>query len=344
MRAAQRRERRVMMRFGVLALGVWLGVVVPPECRAQESSRDLMALRLGFNANSARNMAEIPNIVAQRKGFFAREGLSVTMVPLMGTTHMVAALDSGDVDATGTASPYMIEAALRGSDAVAVIGGVANTIYSLIAKPEIRTIGELNGKLVAISAPPDTITLSTRMLLAKGGLKDNDYRTKEIIGSSQRSECLASGACDAVPLGQPEDIVFMRKGFRKLGDSLEVIPNLQFNVIAARRSWAAAHKAVVVALARAFGDTFRYLRDPAARDDVVKTIVDTTGTNEEVARTVLALYFEPDRGVMPKQAEINMAGLAEVIGLLGSAGEIRQPVPEPQRFVDLRYLQAAGLQ
>ncbi len=333
-----------MMRLGALLLTAGLGVVAPLTCGAQESGHAAMALRLGFNANSARNMAEIPNIVAQRKGFFAREGLSVTMVPLMGTTHMVAALDSGDVDATGTASPYMIEAALKGSDAVAVIGGVANTIYSLIAKPEIHAIAELNGKLVAVSAPPDTITLSTRMLLVKGGLKDGDYRTKEIIGSGQRAECLASGTCDAVPLGQPEDIVFTRKGFRKLGDFLEVLPNLQFNVIAVRRSWAAAHKTVVVALARAFGDTFRYLRDPAERADVVKTVVETTGASEEVARAVLALYYEPDRGVMPKQAEINMAGLAKVIALLGAAGEIGTPLPEPQRFVDLQYLQAAGLQ
>jgi ABC-type nitrate/sulfonate/bicarbonate transport system substrate-binding protein len=344
METAQRRSGRVIMRLSMLMLGVGLSVIMPLTCGSQERGQPAIALRLGFNANSARNMAEIPNIVAQRKGFFAREGLSVTMVPLMGTTHMVAALDSGDVDATGTATPYMIEAALKGSDAVAVIGGVANTIYSLIAKPDIHAIAELNGKLVAISAPPDTITLSTRMLLAKGGLKDGDYRTKEIIGSGQRAECLAGGTCDAVPLGQPEDIVFMRKGFGKLGDSLEVLPNLQFNVIAARRSWAAAHKAVVVALARAFGDAFRYLRDPAARDDVVKTIAEATGASEEVARAVLALYFEPDRGVMPKQAEINMAGLATVIALLGAAGEIGQPLPEPQRFVDLQYLQAAGLQ
>jgi len=344
MLAVQRRSGRAMMRVGALMLIVGFGIVVPLTCGAQESGHAAMALRLGFNANSARNMAEVPNIVAQRKGFFAREGVSVTMVPLMGTTHMVAALDSGDVDATGTASPYLIEAALKGSDAVAVIGGVANTIYSLIAKPEIHAIADLKGKLVAISAPPDTITLSTRMLLAKGGLREGDYHTKEIIGSAQRAECLARGTCDAVPLGQPEDIVFMRKGFRKLGDSLEVLANLQFNVIAVRRSWAAAHKDIMVALARAFGDTFRYLRDPAERDDVVKVIVETTGASEEVARAVLALYFEPDRGVVPKQAEINIAGLAQVITLLGAAGEISQPLPEPQRFVDLQYLQAAGLQ
>lgn len=344
MDAGKRSKRRLMMRRSAMTLAAALGLALASACDAEESGHAPVALRLGFNANSARNMAEIPNVVAQRKGFFAREGLAVTMLPLMGTTHMVAALDNGDVDATGTASPYMIQAVLKGSDAAAVIGGVANTIYSLIAKPEIGEIAELRGRVIALSAPPDTITLSTRMLLAKGGLKGGDYRTKEIIGSTQRADCLAVGTCDAVPLGQPDDIVFEQKGFRKLGDSLAVVPTLQFNVIAVRRSWAASHKAVVVALARAFGDAFRYLRDPANRDDVMKTVAEITGASEQVVRAVLALYYEPDRGVMPKQGEINMAGMAKVIALLGAAGEIRGPLPAPERFVDLQYLKAAGLQ
>lgn len=336
---------RVAMRTGAaVVLLIWFGAAVPAVGAAQERTPPPVSVRLGFNANSARNMAEIPNVIAQRKGFFAREGLAVTMVPLMGTTHMVAALDKGDVDATGTALPYMIQAVLKGSDAAAVVGGVANTIYSLIAKADLHTIADLKGKVVALSAPPDTITLSTRMLLAKGGLKEGDYRTKQIIGSTQRGGCLASGACDAVPLGQPDDIVFQEKGFRKLGNSLEVMPNLQFNVIAVRRSWAAAHKDTVVALARAYGATFRYLRDPANRADVTRAVVELTGTNEKVARAVLALYYEPDRGVMPKQAEINMAGVAKVLAILSDAGQIGKPVPAVDRFVDLQYLQAAQLQ
>jgi len=195
-----------------------------------------------------------------------------------------------------------------------------------------------------MSAPPDTITLSARLLLAKAGLRDDDYRTTEIIGSTQRAECLSNGDCDAVPLGQPDDIVLARNGFHKLGDSLEVIPRLQFNVIATRRSWAAAHKDAVIALARAFGATFRYLRDPDNRDAVAKLIVETTGASEDVARAVLELYYQPDRGVMPKQGEIDMAGLAAVIALLGASGEIATPLPQPARFVDLQYLRAAGLQ
>jgi ABC-type nitrate/sulfonate/bicarbonate transport system substrate-binding protein len=323
----------------------WLGPIVALCCAtATASAQQPIALRLGFNANSARNIGEVPNAVAARQGFFAREGLAVTMVPLAGTTRMVAALDKGEVDATGTATPYMIEAALKGSDAVAVIGGVANPMYSLIAKPGIKSVADLKGKLVALSAPPDTITLSTKMLLAKGGLHDGDYRFKEIIGSSQRAACLASGECDAVPLSQPEDVVLGRKGFEKLGESLEVVPNLQFNVIAARRSWAAAHEEAMVALARAFGATFRLLRDPAHRDEVVQAIVETTGADAAAARAILALYYEPDRGVMPKQGEINMSGMTAVIALLGAAGRVPPPLPPAERFVDLRYLHKAGLQ
>jgi len=320
-----------------------LGTMIA-ACCSTASAQQPIALRLGFNANSARNIGEVPNAVAARYGFFGREGLAVTMVPLKGTTHMVAALDAGEVDATGTATPYMIEAALQGSDAVAVIGGVANPMYSLIARPGIKSVADLKGKLVALSAPPDTITLSTKMLLAKGGLHDGDYRFKEIIGSAQRAACLVSGDCDAVPLSQPEDVVLARQGFLKLGDSLEVVPNLQFNVIAARRAWAAAHQAAMVALARAFGATFRFLRDPAHRDEAVAAIVDTTGADAAAARAILALYYEPDRGVMPRQGEISMSGMAAVIALLGSAGRIQPPLPGAERFVDLRYLHEAGLQ
>jgi len=342
MQRERRASRCTAKQGGGAMLLALIGIALASGADAQE--RAPVTLRLGFNANSARNMAEIPNVIAQRKGFFAHEGLAVTMVPLMGTTHMVSALNKGEVDATGTALPYMIQAVMKGSDAAAMIGGVANTIYSLIAKPDIHTFAGLKGKLVALSAPPDTITLSTRMLLAKGGLKDGDYRTREIIGSTQRAACLAGGGCDAVPLGQPDDIVFQAKGYRKLGDSLEVMPNLQFNVIALRRSWASSHNAVVVALARAFGATFRYLRDPAIRADVAKTVVEITGADEKVARAVLALYYEPDRGVMPKQGEINMAGVDKVIALLADAGQIAKPPPAADRFVDLEYLKAAGLQ
>ena len=47
---------------------------------------------------------------------------------------------------------------------------------------------------------------------------------------------------------------------------------------------------------------------------------------------------------MPKRAEIDLAGLARVIAFMGEGGALKPPLPAPERFVDLQYLRAAGVQ
>lgn len=301
-------------------------------------------LRYGQIAGSVKSVSSLALYTAQRKGFLARHNIALEVIRLPGVHHMIEGLDKNAVDVSHTATPYLIEGALKGSDAVAIVGGPANTIFSLIAKPAIKSFGELKGKMVAMSLPVDTISIASRLLLAKHGLKDGDYRTTELIGTQTRAKCLAAGDCDAVPLGQPDDIVFAAKGYTKLGDSLEVIPVLQFNVIAARRDWAARNKDIAVRFARAFGDAYRFMRDPAHRGEVAGILSDTTGAPPDVARRMLAFYYEPDRGVMPRQAEISLPGMAKVVELLGITGALRTPLPAAERFVDLRYLQAAALQ
>jgi len=308
------------------------------------AAQDKVKLRYGQIANSARSVSSLPLTVAQRKGYLARENIDLEVVGLRGVQYQVEELDKGTVDVSHTATPYLIQLVLKGSPAVAIVGGPANTIFSLIAKPQIRTYDDLKGRLVGMSLPVDTISIASRLLLEKHGLKEPAFSTKELVGTPIRAKCLSEGECDAVPLGQPDDIVFAQKGFTKLGDSLEVIPVLQFNVIAARRDWAEKNKGVVTGFARAFGNAYRFMGDPANREEVARLAVETTGAPADVARSMLSFYYEPDRGVMPKQAEISMAGMSKVIELLGATGELKAPLPAAERFVDLQYLKAAGMQ
>jgi hypothetical protein len=91
----------------------------------------------------------------------------------------------------------------------------------------------------------------------------------------------------------------------------------------------------------------QYLRaagDPANRAEVITAIVQLTGSSEDIARATLALYFEPDKGVLPKQAEIDVKGLAQLIDFMGEGGAIRRPLPAPETFVDLQYLRLAGVE
>jgi ABC-type nitrate/sulfonate/bicarbonate transport system substrate-binding protein len=183
-----------------------------------------------------------------------------------------------------------------------------------------------------------------RKLLALRGLSTADYSVKELVGTPVRFDCLERGECDAVPLGQPEDFVAMAQGYRRLGLPTEAVAAFQFQVVAARRAWAQANKNTVVRFVRVLGAAFSFIREAANREEVVKAIVDLTGSSEAIARQTLALYFEPDKGVMPKRAEINLEGLAQVIAFMGEGGVIVPPLPAPERFVDLQYLRAAGAQ
>jgi ABC-type nitrate/sulfonate/bicarbonate transport system substrate-binding protein len=303
-----------------------------------------ITLRFGQIPSTVRGVTSLYRFVAEKQGYLAREEIKLDVVQIPGGTgNMIKALDRGEVDLTQTATPYLIEAALAGSDAVAIAGEVVNPIYSLIAKPEIATFADLKGKLIGLSLPIDTISISTRKLLALKGLSEADYRVMPLVGTPVRFDCLKKGECDAVPLGQPDDLNAIAQGFRRLGVSSEAVSAFQFEVIAAKRSWAQANTDKVVRFVRALAAAFRFIRDPAHRDEVAKSIVELTGSTDAVARETLKLYFEPDRGVLPKQAEIDMNGLSKVIAFMGEGGAIKPPLPAPERFVDLQYLQAAGV-
>jgi len=159
-----------------------------------------------------------------------------------------------------------------------------------------------------------------------------------------RFDCLKRGECDAVPLGQPEDFIAIGQGYRRLGLSTDAVASFQFQVLAARRDWAQANKDTVVRFVRALAAAFRFVRDPANRAEAAEAIVQSTGASKEIARATLALYFEPDRGVMPKQAEIDLKGLAQVIAFMAEGGTVKPPLPAPERFIDPQYLRAAGVE
>jgi ABC-type nitrate/sulfonate/bicarbonate transport system substrate-binding protein len=302
-------------------------------------------LRFGQIPSTARAVSSLYLYVAEKQGFFARENVAVAVVQIPGGTgNMVAALDRGEVDVTQTATPYLIQAMLNGSPAAAIAGTTANPIYSLIAKPQIKDFSDLKGKLIGLSLPVDTISISLRKLLALKGLSDADYRVKELVGSPVRAACLKSGECDAVPLGQPDDLIAVKDGYGRLGLSTEAVASFQFEVIAARRDFAQTHAPAIIGFVSALADAFRFIRDPAHRDDAAKAIVALTGTSDDIARATLTLYLDPDRGVMPRQAEIDLGGLAQVIAFMGEGGTIKPPLPAPEQFVNLQYLRAAGAQ
>ncbi|HEX3339611.1 MAG TPA: ABC transporter substrate-binding protein [Pseudolabrys sp.] len=301
-------------------------------------------LRYGAAYSTLRSIYALPIVVADRQSFFQREGLDFkVVVPIPGgSDKMIDALHDGTVDITHVAVPFLIRKALAGSDAVAIAAEFNNPIYSLLAQPGITNFAMLKGKRIGFADPDGTISMSIRKLLAMHGLRETDYSAKIMEGTPARLNCLKRGECDAVVLGQPQDMAAQTEGFRLLGLSTDATPAYLYTVTAARRSWAESHKDTLVRYLRALAAAFQFIRDERNRNAVTDIISDTTGVSPAVAASVLDLYFVPERGVLPHVGEIDMNGMSQVIIMMAEAGLLAPPLPAPENFVDRRYLQAAG--
>lgn len=300
-------------------------------------------LRYGQSLSAQKSIYSLPVALAEREGLFRREGLDLRVViPIPGgAERMIDALHDDTVDLAHVATPFLVRAALGGSDAVAIAAEFNDPIYSLVAKPEIARIADLKGRVVGLADPGGSITYSMRKLLALHGLSESDVQVKTIDGTPARLNCLRRGGCDAVPLGQPQDLLAASEGFRLLGVSNEATPEYLYTVTAARRSWAAANQDLVVRYVRALAASFAVIRDPQKRGVVVSVIVEITDVPREVAERVLALYEM--RRTLPLRGEIDPKGIAQVISFMGEAGQIQAPLPEPRRFIDVQYLRQAGI-
>ncbi len=304
-----------------------------------------ITLRYGQNAASAGSLSSLPLAVAERKGFFVREGINLVVVPIPGgTDRIVAALDQGEIDAGRNATPYLIQAVLKGSESVAIVAQTANPVYSLIVRPEIKSYADLKGKVLGLSTPGDTITLATVRLLKAKGVGASDFQAKTIVGTGARFDCVKSGECAGVPMGQPEDLGAIKQGYPRLGYTYEAGADLIFNVDMTRRAWGEKNQDKLVRFVRAFSAAYEFINNAKNRGEVTNIIMEYLKLSEDIAREIFAPYLEPDKNVLPKRGELDLKAFNRVLALMAEAKVVPTPVPPAERFIDLQYLQAARIQ
>jgi ABC-type nitrate/sulfonate/bicarbonate transport system substrate-binding protein len=304
-----------------------------------------------YGIDDEQNISRLPQVVADREGFFTREGIEVTIVPFTSSFRAREAgarpvslregMANGDVDMARQQFPLLIADVLMDRKSRAVSVAASNPVYYVAARPDIKSFADLKGKTVAITGPRDGITIWTRKLLALHGLSDRDVTLKDIAGSDGRLNCLKSGECAAASLGQPAILGALEAGAHSLGLTNEVGP-LLYQVDIANPAWAAAHRDVVVKYIRASMAAMRFIQDPKNRDEIVRLTSSLMKEPEDRSRRMLSDIWEPKNRVLPQQAAFDMASVKASIALLGEYGVLKEPLPVPERFIEPAYAEAAG--
>jgi ABC-type nitrate/sulfonate/bicarbonate transport system substrate-binding protein len=355
--AVTKREDGMRSTLHKALTAAFLMLVAFIPCSAQAAAAGAAnTIRYGIDDDA--NINRLPQVIAEREGFFEREGVRLQIVPFgdsfrtrtgqASPTTGAAPLTlrqgmaQGSIDMSRQQFPLLIADVLGGGGKnVAVAAVVNNPIYYLVVRPEIKSFADLKGKAVSITRPDDGITIWTRKLMAQHGLKNEDTTLKRIAGSGARVDCLKTAECAGSALAQPAVFNALDAGNHSLAMTNEIGPMMyQFDV--ANAAWAAAHRDLVVRYIRALTAANRFIMDPKNRDEVVKATMGFMHEPENRTRQMLAAMVEPKSRVLPVRAEIDMNQVKAAIALLGEYNIVKQPLPAPERFVDASYSKAAG--
>jgi hypothetical protein len=85
------------------------------------------------------------------------------------------------------------------------------------------------------------------------------------------------------------------------------------------------------------------MNDADNRDEITTMIKESGKLSDEVARAIFAPYLDAAKNVLPKRGELSLAAFNRVLALMSDVGAIPSPPPAAEKFVDLQYLRAAGI-
>lgn len=175
----------------------------------------------------AKSMGYLPLFVAVHRGFFKDESIDIE-IPMMLPQLAHNALLSGEVDYHGVADSALRLAA-RGAPLKAIFFGATRPNYFLMAKPQIKSVGDLRGKYIGMVRYGDTVELASRIALSREGIDLQKDVIPILIGlPTTRVAALAAGSIDATIAVPPDNVLLKQKGFRELlflGDAVEFPSN-----------------------------------------------------------------------------------------------------------------------
>lgn len=128
-----------------------------------------------------------------------------------------AVLASGEVGYFAGVGPASISATLRGLPSRAIWFATDELIYTLIARPEFRTVKDLRGKKIGLTGLGGTSHVALQIALESAGENPKNFVYLSIT-AAQLPAALETGAVDAALFSPPLDVYAKKKGYRDLLD------------------------------------------------------------------------------------------------------------------------------
>jgi NitT/TauT family transport system substrate-binding protein len=201
----------------VLAVSLAIVLTIASTTPAQESKSKL---RISYPNVSICCLALF---AAKEWKIFDQHGLDVEIIQ-MRSQAANSALASGDVHYVAGVGPNSVAATLRGLPSKAVWFASESLIYTVLARPEFKSLKELRGKRIGLTGLGGTSDVALRIALEAVGENPKNF-VLIALGAPQLLSGLENGSIEAAQLNSPLNYHAKKKGFRPLleiGDHVQM--------------------------------------------------------------------------------------------------------------------------
>ncbi|HEY7167589.1 MAG TPA: ABC transporter substrate-binding protein [Candidatus Binatia bacterium] len=161
------------------------------------------------------NVTFFPLYLAKESGYFREQGLDPQLI-VMNSDLAVKALLTGDVDYAASTA-IVTKAAAMGLPVKILVSFFNGTDFSLVAKPEFKTVPELRGKVLSVSRLGSAADFDLREALKHFGLDPaKDVKIIPVGAGPNRLMSLLTGKVDGTIINVSESIRAQEQGMRVL--------------------------------------------------------------------------------------------------------------------------------
>lgn len=277
-----------------------------------------------------------PEYVAIEKGWFKENKIDIEMLPVGGGAAQQLAAGALNLSASGF--PDYVRATNQGAAIKIVLNGVNTPPYDVYAKPAIKSLSDLKGKLVSIGGNKDiTLTYVTAALASKG-MKPSDVDYIYAKSTTARFAALMSGGVDAAILYPPTNFKAAAAGFTKVANISEYVKDIPFIVYGANTDWAKTNGEALTNYMKTYSRALTWLYDKKNKAEAIKVLMKYGKVNEQDANDTYDYFVGIE--AYSKDGLISAGSWKKMTDTLIEFGDISSPPPPMANFVDDSYVKA----
>ena len=266
---------------------------------------------------------------AQRRGFFRKENLDVSIVYMRGGIDIKAVL-TGDAD-FGTGSTTAVTAFVAGAPLRVVMSLNSYVDQALYAQPKYRTLAELKGQSIGSLNPGGLVdTLLRKVIVQNGHSPERDFILLNMGGTPERYAALKAGTLAASMLSAPHSLHAEKEGFTKIAATRDYV-DVPGTALVAHADKIKKQPEMIKRFLRATLRSMSYIRENRA--DTMQMIAREFAMAPDIA----ALAYDKLVELLSVNGKIRVDGYQLLLDFARAAQKIERPINAAQ-LVDDRLL------